>query len=614
MDKSNRLQYFQSICEKLTPFSKNDIENGITAHMVERFGYGPANNLSKKLQARFISSKRAVVDIFYEAGFPPDIETLIDFLEYLVADEDKAEKGIVFTPKYIADFIVEEALSEIVAWDNHYRIIDPSCGCGIFLISAIEFIHRKFNISIPDLINNNIFGIDILETNASRCELVLELFCLFNGIPNVVIHCNLKHEDSLSQDWNLLFGVEGFDFIIGNPPYVNPHDMSKETARFLKENFKTTKSGVFNIFYAFIEHSLKYINVNGYIEFIVPNNFLTIKAATQLRELLQDGKHICGILDFSHTMIFKPVRTYSCIIKLSKENTSDDFAYKILEATNDIEGQLKNIKYERMHFSSLNPNSWMLADNKIHENIRAIEQFPIKLKSFIRTGIATLRDGIYIVSKDGNTFYKNIDGSIYEIEANIVKPIYKIPALKNCTDIIEAEQFIIFPYKKGQGGYALIQEDELSMNYPSAYQYLLAMKPYLDKRDNGKPNGLAWYAYGRSQGLNKYGRKLMFPTFSSKPNFIYVEDENALFCNGYAVFENEYLPLPILERILNSMVMDYYVRNTSYAIEGGYYCYQKKFVERFSLPHLNDDEIQLLIHGNEDEVNKMLVKKYQLVM
>ena len=59
----------------------------------------------------------------------------------------------------------------------------------------------------------------------------------------------------------------------------------------------------------------------------------------------------------------------------------------------------------------------------------------------------------------------------------------------------------------------------------------------------------------------------MFPTFANHPKFIYIDDENALFCNGYAVFENEQIPLVTLVKILNSSIMDYYISNTSYSID-----------------------------------------------
>ena len=93
---------------------------------------------------------------------------------------------------------------------------------------------------------------------------------------------------------------------------------------------------------------------------------------------------------------------------------------------------------------------------------------------------------------------------------------------------------------------------------------------------------------------------------------MYVDDEYALFCNGYGIFENDYLELDELMPILNSKIMRYYVSNTSYAIEGGYYCYQKKYIERFSLPYFNEEERLILRTSEQDVVDEMLLEKYNI--
>ena len=134
----------------------------------------------------------------------------------------------------------------------------------------------------------------------------------------------------------------------------------------------------------------------------------------------------------------------------------------------------------------------------------------------------------------------------------------------------------------------------------------------MDLRDKGRPNPQGWYAYGRSQGLNKYGKKLLFPTFSNYPRFMLVNNEEALFCNGYGIFENEFIDLEILMKILNSSVMDYYIKNTSYSIEGGYYCYQKKYIERFSIPWLSDRQRTYIRNLCGNELDKYLWDLYEL--
>ena len=160
--------------------------------------------------------------------------------------------------------------------------------------------------------------------------------------------------------------------------------------------------------------------------------------------------------------------------------------------------------------------------------------------------------------------------------------------------------------------YKLIKEDFLSTKYPKTYEYLKMYRHELDSRDKGRGTNYAWYAYGRTQGLNKYGEKLLFPTFANKPKFMLSENKEALFCNGYAIFENEKYDLEILSKILNSKLMEYYVSNTSYSIEGGYYCYQKKYIERFSLPRLTEKDLSFINKASKYTLDKYLWDLYGL--
>lgn len=549
--------------------------------------------------------------LFKKVDFPIDIEFVIEFFEALLERENIEENGIVFTPKYIADYINDCVLKDMEC--NTIKSIDPGCGCGIFLVSAAEKIKEKDGKSISEILKENIYGMDIDEDNVRRCKIVLNLFAIMSDGSNQELELNIVCSDSLKTDWKKIFNVKYFDCIIGNPPYVNTHDISKETALFLKKTFKTTKTGVYNIFYAFVEYGMCFLSDYGKLSYIVPNNFLTIKSAKDLRELLVHNSWVEKIVDFADNMVFKPVRTYNCIIQLSKK-AKEEFDYCVMKKTDDIPLALKTIKLDKMSLDRLDSNGWHLVDKKTRANIMKIEGQFRSIKDFVRTGIATLRDEVYIVEYDGENYYKKVAGNRYVVEKDLVKRLYKIPELKQCDSIGSACRYIIFPYRKSKTGFEIIPEDELMEKNPLTYKYLLARKEELDGRDKGKPNNVSWYAYGRTQGLNKFGNKLLFPTFANVPRFTMVEDEYALFCNGYAVFENDYIDLEVLRRILNSIIMQYYVKSTSYAIEGGYYCYQKKYIEKFSLPYFSDDEKVQIVQMSKEELDIFLIEKYGLAM
>lgn len=210
-------------------------------------------------------------------------------------------------------------------------------------------IHKNKSLTYNYIFNNLIFGIDIDKDNVRRCKILLNIFVLLNGESNALLQPNIKCSNSLQINWNEFFGVKSFNFIIGNPPYVNTHDMNKTTIKFLKDNFSTTQSGVFNIFYAFVEQAMKFLDENGKLGYIVPNNFLTIKSATNLRTFLSTNYYLTRIIDFSDNMIFSPVRTYNCIIQLSKK-VNKKFEYCIIKKTKIY---LKNSLMQ-------NSNTWIL--------------------------------------------------------------------------------------------------------------------------------------------------------------------------------------------------------------------------------------------------------------
>lgn len=59
--------------------------------------------------------------------------------------------------------------------------------------------------------------------------------------------------------------------------------------------------------------------------------------------------------------------------------------------------------------------------------------------------------------------------------------------------------------------------------------------------------------------------------------------------------------------------MHYYVKKTSVSIDGGYPCYQKNFIERFTIPHLSEGEIIFLRNADSRKtIDTFLMKKYQI--
>ena len=554
---------------------------------------------------------------FISNTFPEklSLENVISVYEGLIDSNQKKNNGITFTPSFIADYICEYALRKSAA-GKRVKIIDPSCGGGVFLLRAIKVLKKHYCLSAREIIENNLFGIDIVQDNVLVSKLILLAACILEGTYVTDIKINLLCVDSLQSDWSSLFG-SNFDAVVGNPPYVNPHDLDKKVVSFLKHNFSTTSHGTTNIFYAFVEKGMRYVAQNGALCYIVPNNFITINAAGPFRDFLTRNQYISFLVDFTENMLFAPTRTYNAIIGLD-HTQKDKLSYiKIPKTpTDQIEDILHISKSETIDYSDLdNEHRWALLTDVEKKNIAAIEGQWSSIKKYIKTGIATLRDGCYLIDEVVNGgFVKRVADTIFYIEPEIVRPIYKVSEITPGVPAEQSKRFIIFPYRKNKAGkQEIIPEKEFKESFPQAYACLFAQKDILDQRDKGKENPAGWYAYGRAQGINFYGKKILYPTFTNFPKFQLVPDPNALFCNGYAIFESEDVPSDVLVKILNSSVMDYYMKMTSYPIEGGYMCYQKKYIERFSIPYLTEADFCFIRENNaQDLINVFLEKKYNL--
>lgn len=603
----------------LTKYSTEEIECAIIQRFVTSKNIKIKNNLV--LLDILNKNSKNIEEIKKVVQTPASFDDLVSAFELLIPRDDRKLNGAFFTPSLITNYMVDGLLLS-----SDTKICDPSCGCGAFLVAICEKFKKKFNKSIKDTIENNIYGVDILDYGVRRCKLLLSLMSVVNGEDKKDFHFNIHVADSLTTNWEKLFPTVlkngGFDAVIGNPPYVKYQDLPTKLRKNLYNNWVTLKKGTYNLYFAFFELGLSIMKNSGQLAYIVPNNYFTSLAGFHLRNYLQNNKLIEKIIDFNHLKIFK-VQTYTCITFLSKKS-HDDFLYERVD-TYPAPMTLKNLQFSTIKYDDLNAKKWRLLRSGDRLNIKKIENQPNQLGGIvdIRVGIATCKDNVYFIDgtkfKDG-LYQKSYRGKTYFIEKNIVRPVAKISDFENQNDLENNSRMIIFPYIVN-GAVNIIPEKDLAKNFPKCYEYLLAAKSELETRDKGNGEYPVWYAYARTQGLNFTGMKLLTPTFSDHPRFLLDNKGSVLFCNGYGIYEknsiqllfNQSMNLEVLKKILNSKVMEYYISKTSFTIEGGYPCYQKNFIELFGIPDFTEKELSYLENeGAQKKVDNFLIKKYEL--
>jgi adenine-specific DNA-methyltransferase len=550
------------------------------------------------------------------------IKELENHLELIIPASDRKFNGAFFTPDYIIDFII----NEIQPKENDANL-DPSCGCGAFLVGLADYYKRRFDKPIQKIVKENIFGSDILEYNVHRAKLILTIYALQYGEHLSETDFNFYHQDSLRAEWK-----QQFDNIIGNPPYVKFQDLSDKNRSYLAKQWTTVEGGTFNLYFAFFELGYRLLKTTGKLGYITPNNYFTSLAGESLRKFFQEQKCVTRIIDFNDKKVFD-AQTYTAITFLNKQQ-NEAITYDRIKEDYSPELFLSNANGSPNYLENLNAKKWRLLKTDEQQNIRVIETigFPIGKLFDICVGIATLKDDVFFIDgnkKKSNYFIKTTEKGAFEIEEQIVKSVYKISDFKTQEEAEQNTRKIIFPYQIRSGIATPIIEDEFKKRFPKCYEYLLSEKETLLARDKGKVKFEPFYVWGRTQGLTRTGKKILNPTFSQHPRFLLVEEEDAYFTNGYGLyfksqdknglFSDQINPLckieniDVVQKILNSIVMDYYVSKTSVAIEGGYPCYQKNFIENFTIPELTETEINTIRNfSNKLEIDEFLVNRYQL--
>ncbi|MEJ7678754.1 MAG: DNA methyltransferase [Segetibacter sp.] len=142
------------------------------------------------------------------------------------------------------------------------RFLDPACGCGNFLIIAyrelrlLELEIVKVELKGQQVTNVNeyflvdvdqFYGIEYEEFPSQIAQVAMWLMDhQMNGLASLgfgkyfkriplVKSATIKHGNALQIDWQSLIdplpwekGVQKFDFIFGNPPFVGKHLMNAE--------------------------------------------------------------------------------------------------------------------------------------------------------------------------------------------------------------------------------------------------------------------------------------------------------------------------------------------------------------------------------------------------
>lgn len=488
----------------------------------------------------------------------------------IVKKPENAERDIVTTPNFVVREILHQTAAEIIQGKtaneiNNLKCADIACGSGAFLLELYQLLYDSLvdyyfendrsklvqtsigTYKLPyemkrNLLVNCIYGVDKDFNAVEACKFGLLLKLLEDEDVNSLssfhpilpdLSNNIFYGNSLLSTADVPaddaleinpfdFGDRTFDLIVGNPPYMKTEDIKaftpKEKSLYEKGNRYTSAYKQYDKYFLFIERALNLLKPDGYLGYVVPNKFMKVGAAKELRNFIANNAYLKTMISFGAHQVFADKSTYTCIIVLEK-NKHENFKYS--EVSDFIGWRVRNVnayKFCDRPSVTINADTWILCTDEHLPLLNAVTAHTKPLgdivgDDYIFNGIQTSANKIYVfvpISETRTTYtFKAFDGNEYEVEKAVTKPYFKTAQGADAMSTyrtFKPNARVFFPYKKDNDGHLqLIPLTTIQRRYPLFYTFLMAAKPELDKASRDiqpKPTTAdEWYRYGRHQSL-----------------------------------------------------------------------------------------------------------------
>lgn len=285
-----------------------------------------------------------------------------DIYEKILNDLQSAgNAGEYYTPRAVTDFIVDMVDPKLGD-----KILDPACGTGGFLVSAIKNIRKKDvkNAEENQLLQEKIYGVDKKP--------LPHLLCITNMILNgIEIPKNIKRDNALNKPLRDYNASDRFDVIITNPPFGGTEEDGVEQN--FPANLQTKETA--DLFLVLI---IKLLKQGGKCGMVLPDGSLSGEGVKQrIRQLLLEECNLHTIIRLPNS-VFKPYATVKTnLLFFEKGNPTKDVWFfehpypegaKSYNKTNPIKLSEFNLEKKWWNNREENEFAWKVSINDIISN------------------------------------------------------------------------------------------------------------------------------------------------------------------------------------------------------------------------------------------------------
>ena len=261
-----------------------------------------------------------------------------------------------------------------------------------------------------------------------------------------------------------------------------------------------------------------------------------------------------------------------------------------------------NSRATRLPASKLTANTWdfRAGGGDLAERLLAAKPSLADITARIFQGLVSGADDVFYLQRSGSRcFSRALDEQVH-VEAELLHPLLKGSVHIKRYSALPTDLYTLFPYRHDAGQAALLGAREFEDWFPKGWSYLTRCRRQLEAREHGKWKHERWYAYGRSQALSVVSLpKILTPSIANESSFLVDADGEFFFTGsggggggGYGLLLKEGCPMSMqyVCAVLNSAVLEWLVRVQSTNYRGGYFAFNRQYIERLPIPapDLND--------------------------
>jgi hypothetical protein len=123
----------------------------------------------------------------------------------------------------------------------------------------------------------------------------------------------------------------GFDAIVGNPPYVRPHNLDDKTKKYFWQHYQTFTHKS-DLYCCFIENATRLLKAGGLFSYIVSHGWLRLNSFQELRRFVLEHYRVRQLVEFPYN-VFAEAQVSTGIFVFEKSETGEKSKLQVIRAT-----------------------------------------------------------------------------------------------------------------------------------------------------------------------------------------------------------------------------------------------------------------------------------------